>query len=172
VVVGTGDVFILNQQYATISGMAKHTKTAAAKLIGVVRQTIYDYIKQGRISVDADGLIDTSELIRAGFPLRLPDSSQDVGNGHATTENAVGTDTQPIVQDHQVHISKVVELYEQRIDSLEREIADARSREERLLSMLEQEQQQRQLYLPAPAEKHPSGFLSGVFSRKGSPPTQ
>jgi hypothetical protein len=158
--------------------MSKHNKTEAAKLIGVVRKTIYDYIKQGRLSVDADGLIDTSELIRAGFQLRLPDSPQDVGNGQATTEKTTGTDTQPGVQDHQVHISKVVELYEQRIDSLEREITDARRREEeagareqRLLSILEQEQKQRQLYLPAPAEKRPSGLLSGIFTRRGSTPT-
>lgn len=159
--------------------MSKHNKTEAAKLIGVVRQTLYDYIKQGRISIDVDGLIDTSELIRAGFQLRLPDSPQDVGNGHNTTENTKGTDTQPGAQDHKVSISKVIELYEQQIDSLEREITDARRREEeavareqRLLSMLEQEQKQRQLYLPAPAEKRANGFLSGVFSRKGSLPTE
>jgi hypothetical protein len=172
-------VFFLDQQYATISGMPKHNKTEAAKLIGVVRQTLYDYIKQGRISVDADGLIDTSELIRAGFQLRLPDSLHDVGNGHDTTENTTGTDTQPGPQDHNMPISKVFELYEQQIGSLERDVADARRREEeavareqRLLSIIEQEQKQRQLYLPAPAEKRPSGLLSGVFSRKGSPPTE
>jgi hypothetical protein len=83
-------------------------------------------------------------------------------------------------------MSKVIELYDKQIDSLERDLADARKREEeavareqRLLSMLEQEQKQRHLYLPAPAEKRPGGLLSGVFSlrqprnthhRKGSPP--
>ena len=159
--------------------MSKHNKTEAAKSIGVVRQTIYDYIKQGRISVDADGLIDTSELIRAGFQLRLPDSPYDVGNGHNTTENTSGTDTQFSAQEHQVPMSKVIELYDKRIDSLERDLADARRREEeavareqRLLTMLEEEQKQRHLYLPAPAEKRPSGLLSGVFSRKGSPTTE
>ena len=172
-------MFFLGEQYATISGMPKHNKTEAAKLIGVVRQTIYDYIKQGRISVDADGLIDTSELIRAGFELRLPDSPQGVGNGHDTTENTTGTDTEPGPQDHKVPISKVIELYEQRIGYLEQDVADARRREEeavareqRLLSIIEQEQKQRQVYLPAPAEKRPGGLLSGVFSRKGSPPTE
>jgi hypothetical protein len=156
--------------------MARLNKTEAAKVIGVVRQTLYDYIKQGRISVDTDGLIDTSELIRAGFQLRLPDSPQDVGNGHVTTENTSGTDPQPDAQGL-VPISRVIELYDQRIDSLERDLADARKREEeaiareqRLLSLIEQEQKQRQFYLPAPAAKRPSGLLSGVFSRKGSQP--
>ena len=158
--------------------MSKHNKTEAARLIGVVRQTLYDYIKQGRISVDPDGLIDASELIRAGFQLRLPDSPQDVGNGHNTTDNTSGSDTQPGAQDHKAPMSKVIELYEQRIGSLERDIADARrrekaavAREQRLLSMLEQEQKQRQLYLPAPGRKTPKRIAVGVFSRKGSPQT-
>ena len=158
--------------------MTKHNKTEAAKLIGVVRQTIYDYIKQGRISVDADGLIDTSELIRAGFQLRLPDSPQDVGNGHETTGDTTKTDTQSGAQAHQAPMSKVIELYDKQIDSLERDLADARKREEeavareqRLLSMLEQEQKQRQLYLPAPPAERPKGLLARIFSRKGSRPT-
>lgn len=157
--------------------MAKVTKTEAARLIGVVRQTIYDYIKQGRISAESDGLIDTSELIRAGFALRLPDSQQDVGNGHETTANASVSDIQPGPQDL-VPISKVIELYEQRITSLEQELADAKKREEdtvqreqRLLTMLEQEQRQRQLYLPAPPTKRSGGFLARIFNRKESEAT-
>ena len=169
--------FFLDERCATIFDMAKITKTEAAKLIGVVRQTIYDYIKQGRISADPDGLIDTSELIRAGFALRLPDSQQDVGNGHDPTANTNRSDTQSGSQDL-IHISKVIELYEQRITSLEQELADAKKREEdtvqreqRLLTMLEQEQKQRQLYLPAPAAKRSGGFLARIFSRQGSQPT-
>jgi hypothetical protein len=155
--------------------MAKVTKTDAAKLIGVVRQTIYDYIKQGRISAGPDGLIDTSELIRSGFTLRLPDSQQDVGNGHDPIADTTASDTHQAPQ-NLVPISKVIELYEQRIDSLERELADAKKREEdtarreqRLLTMLEQEQKQRQFYLPASASERPmGGFLARIFSRKGS----
>jgi hypothetical protein len=157
--------------------MAMVTKSEAARLIGVVRQTIYDYIKQGRISAGSDGLIDTSELIRAGFTLHLPDSQQDVGNGHETTANPTGSDIQTGPQDL-VPISKVIELYEQRITSLEQELADAKKREEdtvqreqRLLTMLEQEQRQRQLYLPAPPTKRSGGFLARIFNRKESEAT-
>jgi AcrR family transcriptional regulator len=49
--------------------MAKLSKVDAAKAAGVSRQTLYTYIKDRRISVDADGLIDTAELLRAGFTL-------------------------------------------------------------------------------------------------------
>src|SRR5712691_7715073 len=52
------------------SCMAKLSKVDAAKAAGVSRQTLYTYIKDSRLSVDADGLIDTAELLRAGFTLR------------------------------------------------------------------------------------------------------
>ena len=156
----------------SIVAMAKITKTDAAKLIGVARQTIYDYIKQGRISVDADGQIDTSELIRAGFTLRLPDSPPDVGSGHDPTADPTESDGHSARQEA-VSLAKIIDLYEQRIAMLERELVDAKKREEetiqreqRLLTILEQEQKQRQLYLPAPAGKHPGGILARLFSRK------
>ena len=49
--------------------MAKLSKSDAAKAVGVSRQTLYTYIRDGRISVDSDGLVDTAELLRAGFAL-------------------------------------------------------------------------------------------------------
>jgi hypothetical protein len=49
--------------------MAKLSKVDAAKAAGVSRQTLHTYIKDHRISVDADGLIDTAELLRVGFTL-------------------------------------------------------------------------------------------------------
>jgi hypothetical protein len=164
-------------QYATISGMAKVSKTEAARLIDVARQTIYDYIHQGRISVEPDGLIDTSELIRAGFTLRLPNSQQDVGTGHNPTVNTTASDIPTTPQDR-ISTSRIIDLYEQRIATLEQDLADAKKREaatiereQRLLTMLEQEQKQRQLYLPAPATERPGGLLSRMFTRKGSQPT-
>ena len=44
--------------------MAKLSKVDAAKAAGVSRQTLYTYLKDGRLSADAEGLIDTAELLR------------------------------------------------------------------------------------------------------------
>jgi DNA-binding XRE family transcriptional regulator len=61
--------------------MAKLSKVDAAKATGVSRQTLYTYLKDGRLSADADGLIDTAELLRAGFTvsgiLKLCPNRQD-----------------------------------------------------------------------------------------------
>jgi hypothetical protein len=54
--------------------MAKLSKVDAAKATGVSRQTLYTYLKDGRLSADADGLIDTAELLRAGFTLHAGQS--------------------------------------------------------------------------------------------------
>jgi hypothetical protein len=56
--------------------MAKPSKVDAAKATGVSRQTLYTYLKDGRLSADADGLIDTAELLRAGFTLHI---GHDIG---------------------------------------------------------------------------------------------
>ena len=67
--------------------MAKLSKVDAAKATGVSRQTLYTYLKDGRISADADGLIDTAELLRAGFTLHL---------GHDTGRQDVNPIGQPL----------------------------------------------------------------------------
>ena len=61
--------------------MAKLSKVDAAKAAGVSRQTLYTYLNDGRLSADADGLIDTAELLRAGFTLH---PGHDIGRQDVT----------------------------------------------------------------------------------------
>ena len=56
--------------------MAKLSKVDAAKATGVSRQILYTYIKEGRLSTDAHGLIDTAERLRAGFTFH---TGHDIG---------------------------------------------------------------------------------------------
>ncbi len=65
--------------------MALLNKTQAAKAINVSRQTLYQYIRQSRISANADGMIDTAELLRAGFELRQPDMLEVTLSGQGLT---------------------------------------------------------------------------------------
>jgi hypothetical protein len=149
--------------------MAKLNKTDAAKTIGIARQTLYTYINEGRISVDPDGLIDTSELLRAGFTLRPLDSHEGVTIGRDVTPEIHESDTTPPPANAPTW-AQLAELYKERAEILERELADAKKREERLIGIVEEAQ--KQLFLPAPAQQPRRGFWSRVFSRKGSEPSR
>ena len=50
--------------------MAKLTISDAARVAGVARSTLHRAIHAGRLSVDADGRLDTAELLRAGYTLQ------------------------------------------------------------------------------------------------------
>ena len=49
--------------------MATLTITDAARVTGMSRMLLYRYIKSGKLSRTPDGLIDTTELLRAGLLL-------------------------------------------------------------------------------------------------------
>jgi hypothetical protein len=72
--------------------MAKLSKADAAKAAGVSRQTLYTFLKDGRISADADGLIDTAELLRAGFTLHDFGRQEALHSGHPLTSNSETVD--------------------------------------------------------------------------------
>jgi hypothetical protein len=93
--------------------MAKLSKVDAAKAIGVSRQTLYAYLKSGRISVDPEGTIDTAELLRTGFTLHAIDSSPPVENRQGFTPSSVNLD-----------------MYREMIELLREQLAEAREREQ------------------------------------------
>jgi AcrR family transcriptional regulator len=100
--------------------MAKLSKVDAAKAAGVSRQTLYTYIKDRRISVDADGLIDTAELLRAGFTLHEIGRQDLEPVGHNLTSKVDTLD---------VYLDMITLLKQQLSDAQAREQA-ARQREQ------------------------------------------
>jgi len=133
--------------------MSKHTKVDAARLINVSRATLYNYIKQGRISTDPDGKIDTAELLRAGFDLHpLKQSDDDTNRQGLTVDNVLNQNPQVM--------SKRVQFLEDELSTLRQQLADAQFENQkltedtatertRLLDMLEREQKNQQLLLEA-----------------------
>ena len=123
--------------------MAKLSKVDAAKAAGVSRQTLYTYIKDSRLSVDADGLIDTAELLRAGFTLR---PLHEIGRpspepvGHRLTSTV---DTLDVYQD-------MIAMLKQQLSEAQAREQAAREREALLLQMLHETQQQNQRLLDMP----------------------
>ena len=116
--------------------MAKLTKTDAAKTINVSRSTLYNHIKQGRISVDPDGMIDTAELIRAGFELHVDHVQPSDEIARLRTEN---------------------ERLSNNVQVLHEELSETKAEKARLWNVLEEAQRQHRLLLDAVPQRH-SGF--------------
>jgi hypothetical protein len=108
--------------------MAKLSKRDAAKTIGVARQTLYAYIKAGRISVAPEGTIDTAELLRAGFVLHPLNTEDRVQSGHNETPS------------DDPSLTYRVQALERERELLARELEDAKARERQLLELLTSQQ--------------------------------
>ena len=97
--------------------MAKLSKSDAAKVSGVSRQTLYVYLREGRLSADPDGRIDTAELLRAGFTLQglqSADSQAVSEDVHELTPRSDMSDT-------------LVDILRDQIQILREELQDARA---------------------------------------------
>ena len=118
--------------------MAKLSKIDAAKAIGVSRQTLYNYLKDGRLSADPDGLIDTADLLRAGFSLHRLDSQTDDHSGHDLTP--LPKDTRPDLTQASEQVALLISTLQRERDLLHRELEDAKAEKARLLGLLESQQ--------------------------------
>lgn len=133
--------------------MANLTVAEAARLAGKNRSTIQRYIQSGKISASKDKngvlVIDTSELLRV-FDILAPDSEAS-----ELPEN-----------DNQAALAATIEL-------LKDQLKAAQARENRLMAMLEHEQETRrqleQRLLPPGqndnSDKPKKGFWARIFSK-------
>ena len=133
--------------------MARLSKVDAAKAAGVSRQTLYAYLKSGRVSADADGLIDTAELLRAGFAL------------HETGRLPLDTPRQTLTSN-----MDTLDVYRDMLNMLTRQLTDAQAREQAalererharereaiLLQMVQDMQQRYDRLLDAPRQPAPT----------------
>jgi hypothetical protein len=79
--------------------MAKLTKTDAARQLGIARSTLYKLIDQGAISSTPDGMIDSTELVRAATVVdRLKERSRSAAD-------VLGIDTQRRGEQHLEHFT-------------------------------------------------------------------
>jgi hypothetical protein len=151
--------------------MAKLSKVDAAKAAGVSRQTLYTYIKDGRLSVDADGLVDTAELLRAGLTLH---TGHDIGRQDV---KPIGQDLTSRLDTLDVYQDMIVMLKQQLSEAQAREQAalerekTAREREALLLQMLQdmQHRYDRLLDMPRPAPQASPQDAPGATPARSRP---
>jgi hypothetical protein len=153
--------------------MAKLTISDAARVAGVARSMLHRAIHAGRLSVDADGRLDTAELLRAGYTLQrsmqqitrssLQDATlraSDAQHPRAPAENAdlitlqQERDLLRLERDLLRQQLEAAQMREQAALEREREAREerqaAREREALLLRMVEQTQQRYDRLLEAP----------------------
>jgi hypothetical protein len=79
--------------------MARLTKADAARQLGIARSTLYKLIDQGAISPAPDGMIDSTELVRAAA---VVDTLKERSRTPVYTST---TDTQPRGNGHDIHVA-------------------------------------------------------------------
>lgn len=126
--------------------MAIVSISEAAKRVGVARSTIYKKIQGGvlQATTKPDGTkgIDTDELIRVFGELQP-------GETPGSTEK---------VEEARAEIGQEVHLLQQQVSLLQQQLTSCQQREQRLLALLEREQQ----ILPGPIQSVVDG-ITGVF---------
>ena len=125
--------------------MAQLTISDAARVTGVSRVTLHRYIKAGKLSRTPDGLIDTAELLRIGLVLH-PDTLQQP----VTVQRPATPLATPTVTPDTPTLERLIEVLQRELDDARAREQAAREREAMLLQMLQQVQQQNQRLLEAP----------------------
>lgn len=143
--------------------MAQLTVRQAAERVGISRQTMFRYIKEGRVSAtlshSGEKQIEISELLRA-FGALQPETVATTTNRDNKRQSHNVADT-PALVNYQIELERLkaqLELKSAELDLAKERIAELKSREHtaadeknRLLTLIEQ--QTRLLTAPAPKKK-------------------
>ena len=145
------------------------TMGEAEKIVPVARSTFRKYAKAGKFSTSTNArglqIVQVAELERFfdGNLKPLPNQNGDNGkasadsNGHTETAPVDGNgqvETPEIDQNRQVETppetQEIIELLKSQLEDTKTELADAKERETKLLSMLSTEQEKTKLLMLAP----------------------
>ena len=150
--------------------MAMVSPTQAEHLTGVGRSTIYRDMADGVLSYTKNTKgrrqIDTSELERVYGQLNTP---ADDTSAHTETPIAHSETVLDIIPEPTAHTEnqRVIESQQETIAILQAQVEMYQKRENRLMTMLEAEQEQTKvLMLPKPTQEHkPAWNWFGLFQK-------
>ena len=140
--------------------MARITLTAASRITGAARSTVYRAIHEGRLTREPAGPVDTAELLRAGCALQRATSEATLHDDAVIHDATLGTGGED---------APAILYLERLVATLEREWAAAKAREatllEReaeLLTLLRAQQETHQRLLEQ--GRPPQGFLARMVA--------
>jgi hypothetical protein len=126
--------------------MATLTIAEAARVTGVSRSQLYRYLRAGKLSRTPEGLIDTTELLRAGLLRHVPSGVPSAVPPVSAPVPMARDATNPAVPSVPAGVSAVpsanTATLERLIEVLQRELAAAREREALLTQMMHQRETQ------------------------------
>lgn len=129
--------------------MARISINKASQDFNISRNTLYKHIKQGKITKDADGKLDTVDLIR------LYSSHVDEQQQLTVVDNDVLTANEQLKQENE-HLKQQLLSSETRISELKQQLEYVKQNENWLKQQLDQKLIEQKSY-----EK--KGFLSKLF---------
>lgn len=97
----------------------------------ITRNTLYKYIKQGKLTKDADGKLDTVDLVR------LFGSKQPTHPINQLSEQSYTEDIQRLKQDNE-QLKQQILVYEMRVNELKQQLEYVKSNEVWLKQQLDQ----------------------------------
>ena len=97
----------------------------------VSRNTLYKHIKQGKITKDADGKLDTSDLIR------LYGTHVDSQQESTTVDTNISAQFEQLRQENQ-QLKQLLAVNEMLVNQLQQQVADLKTDKENLFNQLNQ----------------------------------
>ena len=104
--------------------------TSAAELLGISRNTVYQAIRDGKLSKTGNGKIDSSELLRVFSHVKKNTKKQEIEH-FETLKSTLNTEQNEVhITEQLLNTEKTEELYKNQIKMLEEALKQAQEREQ------------------------------------------
>ena len=111
--------------------MSRISINKASLDFNISRNTLYKHIKQGKITKDSDGKLDTSDLIR------LYGTHVDSQQESTTVDTNISTQFEQLKQENQ-QLKQLLAVNEMLVNQLQQQIQDLKTDKENLFNQLNQ----------------------------------
>lgn len=142
--------------------------TSAAELLGISRNTVYQAIRDGKLSKTGNGKIDSSELLRVFSHVKKNTKKQEIEH-FETLKSTLNTEQNEVhISEQLLNTKKTEELYKNQIKMLEDALKQAQEREQWQLTHIDKLTDTIKL-LESPKERvniEKIGFFKRFFGRK------
>ena len=136
--------------YNTGVNMARISINKASLEFNISRNTLYKHIKQGKLTKDAEGKLDTSDLVR------LYGTHVDSQQESTTVDTNISAQFEQLKQENQ-QLKQLLAVNEMLVNQLQQQIQDLKQDKENLFNQLDQKR------IESKDQVNKRGLLSKLF---------